>query len=66
MNTISNSINHVRSIKDAATILGVSYATLKRMLSSGEGPRVTKLTTRRIGIQDRHIEEWMQKRVTAA
>lgn len=65
MNTINN-INHVRSIKDAATILGVSYATLKRMLASGDGPKITRLTTRRIGIQDRHIEEWMQERVTAA
>jgi predicted DNA-binding transcriptional regulator AlpA len=65
MNT-NDGRNCVRSIKDAATILGVSYATLKRMLASGEGPKVTRLTQRRIGIQDRHIEEWMQARVTAA
>jgi predicted DNA-binding transcriptional regulator AlpA len=65
MNT-NDGRNCVRSIKDAATILGVSYATLKRMLASGEGPKVTRLTQRRIGIQDRHIEEWMQARVTPA
>jgi predicted DNA-binding transcriptional regulator AlpA len=64
MNTIAT--NHVRSIKDAATILGLSYATLKRMLASGEGPKITRLTQRRIGIQARHIEEWMQARVSAA
>jgi predicted DNA-binding transcriptional regulator AlpA len=65
MNT-SDNINRIRSIRDAAGILGVSYATLKRMLASGEGPKVTKLTTRRIGIQDQHIQQWMQARVTAA
>jgi predicted DNA-binding transcriptional regulator AlpA len=65
MNTSDNR-NCVRSVKDAASILGISYATLKRLLASGDGPKMTRLTQRRVGIQDRHIEEWMQQRVTAA
>jgi predicted DNA-binding transcriptional regulator AlpA len=64
MNT-SDSRNCVRSVKDAASILGISYATLKRLLASGDGPKITRLTQRRIGIQDRHIEEWMQARTAA-
>jgi predicted DNA-binding transcriptional regulator AlpA len=64
MNTSDNR-NCVRSVKDAASILGISYATLKRLLASGDGPKVTRLTQRRVGIQDRHIEEWMQARTAA-
>jgi predicted DNA-binding transcriptional regulator AlpA len=64
MNTSDNR-NCVRSVKDAATILGISYATLKRLLASGDGPKVTRLTQRRVGIQDRHIEEWMAARTAA-
>jgi predicted site-specific integrase-resolvase len=47
MNTSDNR-NCVRSVKDAASILGISYATLKRLLASGDGPKVTRLTQRRV------------------
>jgi predicted DNA-binding transcriptional regulator AlpA len=65
MNTSDNR-NCVRSIKDTAAVLGISYATLKRLLATGDGPKLTRLTQRRVGVQDRHIEEWMAARVTAA
>jgi predicted DNA-binding transcriptional regulator AlpA len=65
MNTSDNNRNCVRSIKDAASILGISYATLKRLLASGDGPRLTRLTQRRVGIQDMHLQEWMQARTAA-
>lgn len=52
----------VRSLRDAAKLLGVSIATLRRMIASGEAPIVTRLSERRLGIRDSHRLAWLDAR----
>jgi excisionase family DNA binding protein len=55
----TNGGDRVRSLREAAALLGVSLATLRRLLRSGRGPTVTRLSERRIGIRDSHRLAWL-------
>jgi hypothetical protein len=46
--------DRVRSIKETADLLGIGIATLRRMIAAGEGPIVTRVSPRRLGIRDSH------------
>jgi predicted DNA-binding transcriptional regulator AlpA len=52
-------VDRVRSLRDTAAIVGVSLDTLRRLVSCGKGPRITRLSARRIGIRDSHRENWL-------
>jgi predicted DNA-binding transcriptional regulator AlpA len=54
-------VDCVRSIEETAAILGLGVPTLRTMIAKGEGPQVTRLTERRIGIRDSHREAWLNK-----
>jgi hypothetical protein len=41
---------------------GISYSTGRRLLASGQGPRITRLTARHFGVQRRHDREWLDAR----
>ena len=43
-------LDRVRSLKEFAAHVGLSFKTLKRLIAVGQGPRVTQLSARRIGI----------------
>lgn len=45
---------------------GISEATGRRLIASGEGPIVTWLSARRMGIRERHYLEWLDKRTGQA
>jgi predicted DNA-binding transcriptional regulator AlpA len=45
----------------ASTSLG--YNTARRLIASGQGPKITQLTERRIGIREDHAREWLDARV---
>jgi predicted DNA-binding transcriptional regulator AlpA len=46
--------DRVRSLAETAALLGISIATLRRMISAGTGPTVTRLSPRRLGVRDSH------------
>jgi hypothetical protein len=46
--------DRVRSLAETAALLGISIATLRRMITAGTGPTVTRLSPRRLGIRDSH------------
>jgi hypothetical protein len=46
--------------------IGVSPATGRRLLSSGEGPRITRLSERRIGVRERDHRAWLDARSETA
>jgi hypothetical protein len=46
--------------------IGVSPATGRRLLSSGEGPRITRLSARRIGVRERDHVAWLDARSNTA
>ena len=41
---------------------GLSEATGRRLIKSGQGPTVTWLSKRRMGIRERHNREWLDSR----
>ena len=42
--------HRIMSLKDWCAWRGVSLATGKRIIASGKGPRITRLSDRRIGV----------------
>jgi predicted DNA-binding transcriptional regulator AlpA len=55
-------IDYVRTVVETAHILGMSEPALRCMLQRGEGPRVTQLSARRIGIRDSDRNAWLNTR----
>jgi predicted DNA-binding transcriptional regulator AlpA len=58
----ARSADHVRSFQVTAELLGISVPTLRRMISAGTGPTVTRLSERRVGIRDSHRTAWLDAR----
>jgi predicted site-specific integrase-resolvase len=46
-----------------AEINGIGLRTADRILASGDGPVVTQLTDRRIGIREDHNAAWQAARI---
>jgi predicted DNA-binding transcriptional regulator AlpA len=57
--------NRVRSLRETAAMAGVSLATLRRRIADGTGPRVTRVSERRVGIRDRDREVWLDRCATS-
>jgi hypothetical protein len=57
--------NCVRSLPERAKQGGFSIATLRRLIKAGEGPVVTRLSARRLGIRDDHWSQWLDARSAA-
>jgi hypothetical protein len=55
-------LDRVNSFADWCERCGFSEATGRRILASGDGPTVTWLSTRRMGIRERHHLEWLDAR----
>jgi predicted DNA-binding transcriptional regulator AlpA len=51
---------------EAAKFCGFSPATLRRRVESDEGPRVTRLSKRRIGYRVAHLRAWLDDQVEEA
>jgi predicted DNA-binding transcriptional regulator AlpA len=56
--------DRVRSLREVADLLGISLPTLRRMISAGTGPIVTRLSERRLGIRDCHRDAWLNARAS--
>jgi hypothetical protein len=50
----------IRTIAQTAAICGIGEPSLRAMIYRGEGPQVTRLSKRRIGIRDSHREFWLR------
>jgi hypothetical protein len=54
----------VITLSQFASNTGISLVTLRRLIARGEGPAVTKLSARRLGIRVRHAREWLDARAS--
>jgi predicted DNA-binding transcriptional regulator AlpA len=54
--------DRVFTLSQFASNAGISLVTLRRLIARGEGPTVTKLSERRLGIRVRHAREWLDAR----
>jgi predicted DNA-binding transcriptional regulator AlpA len=55
--------NRVLTLPQWAEVNSISLKTGKRLLAAGQGPRVTQLSERRIGIREIDNAEWQASRV---
>jgi predicted DNA-binding transcriptional regulator AlpA len=55
-------LDRVNSFEEFCSRAGISPATGRRLLDAGEGPTVTWLSARRMGIRERHYREWLDRR----
>ena len=60
-----NDDNRVLSFRQWCFLNGISARTGRRILASGNGPTVTQLSDRRIGITIRANREWQEARERA-
>lgn len=51
--------NRVLSIRKVSEMLGISQSTLRKHCAAGEGPRLIKLSSRRIGIRVKDLDLWL-------
>ena len=52
----------VLSYKEFAALTGLSVPTLRRLINTGDGPVVTRLSPRRLGIRVSHGDAWLDSR----
>ena len=52
----------VETVAQVANTVGLSIATVRREIKKPDGPVVTRLSTRRLGITRRHRREWLARR----
>jgi predicted DNA-binding transcriptional regulator AlpA len=52
-------IDCVRSLKETAEIANLSVDTLRRLIASGRGPRVVRLSARKLGVRDSDRNTWL-------
>jgi hypothetical protein len=53
---------HIIKFEQCALRLGMSLKNFERIVSSGKGPRVTKLSSKNRGIRSDHWREWLDAR----
>jgi predicted DNA-binding transcriptional regulator AlpA len=54
--------DRVLSLAEFAQLAGLSVPTVRRLLRIGDGPTITRLSTRRIGVRIRHGRAWLDAR----
>jgi hypothetical protein len=53
--------DEVRSFRAWCETCGISPETGRRIIKSGQGPLITHLSDRRIGVRGRHHRHWLDK-----
>jgi hypothetical protein len=56
--------DRVLTLSEFAKIAGISLVTLRRRIAALDGPIITKLSERRIGIRVRHGRAWLDARAS--
>jgi predicted DNA-binding transcriptional regulator AlpA len=56
----------VRSLPEFAALAGISLRTLRRLIDAGDGPVITRLSPRRLGIRVSHGDAWLDSRAGKA
>jgi hypothetical protein len=46
--------------------VGLAYRSGHRLIANGEGPTLTKLSTRRFGVRERDHIAWLEKRTISS
>jgi predicted DNA-binding transcriptional regulator AlpA len=55
-------LDHVHRWRDWCKLAGVSTTTGWRLVKAGQGPVITHLTAKLIGVRHRHHRDWLEAR----
>lgn len=58
--------DQVMPLRQFAALAGISIATLRRRIAAGDGPIITRLSQRRLGVRLRHGRQWLDARSSAS
>jgi predicted DNA-binding transcriptional regulator AlpA len=63
LNTVAlRDLDRVATVAAWCARIGVSEATGRRLLATNQGPRLTRLSARRVGIRERDFLAWLEAR----
>ena len=48
-----------------AAMTGLSIATARRLISAGQGPRLVRVSPRRVGVRISDVRRWLDQRTIA-
>jgi predicted DNA-binding transcriptional regulator AlpA len=54
--------DRVHPLREIAAAVDISVVTLRRRIADGSGPKLTKVSDRRVGVRGRHFREWLDLR----
>jgi predicted DNA-binding transcriptional regulator AlpA len=57
--------DRVLTLAEFASIAGISLVTFRRLIARGDGPAVTKLSIRRLGVRISHAMAWLDSRTSS-
>jgi hypothetical protein len=57
--------DRIHSFEDCAAAADLSPATFRRQVASGQGPIITRLSQRRLGVRGRHFCAWLDARAAS-
>jgi predicted DNA-binding transcriptional regulator AlpA len=57
--------DRVVSLNETARTAGISIATLRRRIADGSGPRLVRVTERRVGVRVRDLRAWLDAHTSA-
>jgi len=57
--------DRVLTLAESALISSLSIATFRRTISAGDGPTLTRLSGRRLGVRVRDLRQWLDSRAVA-
>lgn len=52
----------VLTVPQWAGLVGIGYSTAKDLIHKGKGPKVTRLSAKRVGVRVSHHHEWLNSR----
>jgi predicted DNA-binding transcriptional regulator AlpA len=53
--------DEIIDLRESARIANISLSTLRRRIDAGDGPAVTRMSVRRVGIRWGALRAWLQK-----
>jgi len=56
--------DRVVSLPETARAAGISIATLRRRIADGSGPRLVRVSERRVGVRIRDLKAWLDARTS--
>jgi predicted DNA-binding transcriptional regulator AlpA len=51
--------NRVISIRKVSEMLGISQSTLRKHCATGDGPKIIRLSSRRVGVRVKDLDSWL-------